>query len=54
MADVSATGARLVVDKEIAIPSDIILVLSKGGKVSRRCKVTQRSDSNLDVEFDFS
>jgi hypothetical protein len=53
MADVSATGARLVIDAEIEIPSDIILVLSKGGKVSRRCRVTRRSDVDVGVEFDF-
>ena len=56
MRDISATGARLQVDRaqsEAAdeLPSEFILTISKSGNVFRRCKVVWRRNDELGVQF---
>jgi hypothetical protein len=49
--DISETGAQLTLASTDNIPDKIILVLSKGGKVRRQCKVVWRAKNRIGVEF---
>jgi hypothetical protein len=51
--DVSDSGARIAMGPaELAmVPSEFILVLTKGAGVHRRCRVVWRADKELGVRF---
>jgi hypothetical protein len=51
--DVSASGARLsMAPRQLAkLPEDFILVLAKGGKVYRRCRIVWRGEEEVGVRF---
>jgi PilZ domain len=51
MMDVSAQGAKLVVQGEIEIPDEFVLLLTRGGKVRRQCKVAWRKEDEIGVKF---
>lgn len=51
MLDVSANGAKIKLQVKDELPGEFILLLSKGGKVSRRCKVAWRTDTEIGVQF---
>jgi len=53
MLDVSATGAKIKLQMEDQVPDEFILLLSKGGKVSRRCKVSRKEGAIIAVQFVF-
>ena len=54
MADVSATGAKLILHGPTEVPDEFVLVLSNTGKVRRRCKVIRRSETVIGVTFVFT
>ena len=54
MADVSATGAKLILQGPTEVPDEFILVLSSTGKVRRHCKVVRRSETVIGVIFVFT
>jgi hypothetical protein len=51
--DVSDSGARLAMapDELAIVPSEFILVLTKGASVHRHCRVVWRADKELGVRF---
>jgi hypothetical protein len=51
MLDVSANGAKIKLQVGDQVPDKFILVLSKGGKVSRLCKVSWRKETEIGVQF---
>jgi hypothetical protein len=53
MADVSATGAKLVLHTEGEVPDRFDLLLSQNGKVRRQCIVARRNGKEIGVRFDF-
>lgn len=52
--NISATGAKLVVAKPAAVPDKFVLLLSKGGKVRRLCRVRWRTENAIGVHFDLA
>jgi hypothetical protein len=51
MADVSSSGARLIVKTPTEVPDEFNLLLSRNGSVRRRCKVMRRSEGEVGVQF---
>jgi hypothetical protein len=51
MVDVSATGARLVLDKADPLPKRFVLVLSHNGDLRRFCSVAWQSETTVGVQF---
>jgi PilZ domain len=51
MLDVSANGAKIKLQVGDQVPDEFILLLSKGGKVSRQCKVSWRRETEIGVQF---
>jgi PilZ domain len=49
--DVSAGGAKINHEAGVHLPDEFILVLAKGGKVSRRCKVSWRTETEIGIQF---
>lgn len=49
--DISASGARLGLKSVADIPKEFVLVLSKPGRVLRRCKVVRSAANVLGVTF---
>ena len=45
--DVSEAGVRITIDSPASVPYEFFLVLSKDGKVRRRCRVIWRSDEQI-------
>jgi PilZ domain-containing protein len=54
LVNVSATGAKLVVEFPDKIPDSFILMLSRNGGVRRVCDVKWRSGSSIGVKFSLS
>jgi hypothetical protein len=52
MIDVSATGAKLVLQAPAEVPDEFIVLLSKHASVRRKCKTAWRSGTNIGVQFD--
>ena len=50
MADVSAGGARLE-QATAEVPQQFVLVLSRDGRLRRRCQVTWQSGATIGVRF---
>jgi hypothetical protein len=51
MADLSATGARLLVKQPATLPDEFILLLSHTGQLRRKCSVTWRAETEVGVKF---
>jgi PilZ domain len=52
MVDVSASGARLKLSTEVALPSEFTLLLSKfNGNMCRRCAVVWRNQIHAGIRF---
>jgi hypothetical protein len=51
MMDLSVSGARLKVDPGTELPSQFILVLSRDGRLNRRCQTMWRDQDMLGVQF---
>jgi hypothetical protein len=51
MLDVSANGAKIQLQLAGQVPDEFILLLSKSGKVRRRCKVSRRTETEIGVQF---
>jgi hypothetical protein len=49
--DISDTGARLGLLATEGIPEEFVLILSKAGKVLRRCRVVRSTATELGVSF---
>jgi hypothetical protein len=49
--DISEDGVRITVDAPHGVPFEFFLVLSKDGKVRRRCRVVWRSDEQIGARF---
>jgi hypothetical protein len=54
MLDVSATGARLRLDRTSELPNEFILLLTKDGRVRRRCQIVWRSADIVGIRFVFA
>jgi hypothetical protein len=54
LADISRTGARLVLDANAELPDSFVLVLSRTGGARRRCRVVWRAGLTMGVEFTHS
>jgi hypothetical protein len=51
VADVSATGAKLLLEGSPDVSDEFVLILSRGGAVRRHCRVVRRIGSTLGVRF---
>jgi hypothetical protein len=51
MKDVSAGGAKLVHSFSDELPQELLLSLSRDGKVRRRCQVAWRAKDQIGVRF---
>ena len=51
MANVSASGAKLLLPPSVDVPDSFALILAKNGGVRRACEVTWRSDQSVGVKF---
>jgi hypothetical protein len=49
--DISDAGVRLNIETPRNVPFEFSLVLSKDGKISRRCRVVWRSDDQIGARF---
>ena len=51
IADISETGARLVLAKECELPERFILLLTRRGEARRLCRLVWRNGLSAGVEF---
>jgi hypothetical protein len=51
IADISASGARLLLDGEEDIPDRFVLLLTPAGGARRHCRVVWRRELTIGVEF---
>jgi hypothetical protein len=51
VADVSQTGARIVLEADGELPDRFILLLARNGAPRRRCRVVWRNGTTVGVEF---
>ena len=51
IADISETGARIVLESKRELPERFILLLSRGGEARRHCRVVWRNGLAVGVEF---
>ena len=51
IADISETGARIVLECECELPERFILLLTPSGKARRHCRLVWRNGSAAGVEF---
>ena len=49
--DVSEAGVRITIDTPRSVPQEFFLVLSRDGKVRRRCRVVWRSNEQVGACF---
>jgi hypothetical protein len=49
--DISATGARIVLQSECELPERFILLLTRGGEARRHCRLVWRDGLAAGVEF---
>ena len=49
--DVSASGAKLVIEKGINVPDEFVLILSRNAGVQRYCEVMWRAAKSIGVRF---
>jgi len=51
IADISATGARIVLEAECELPERFILLLTPSGEARRHCRLVWRNGLAVGVEF---
>jgi PilZ domain len=51
LADLSAVGARLIVQSPADLPDEFSLILSRDGQLRRKCTVDWRSEKAVGVRF---
>jgi hypothetical protein len=51
IADISETGARLVLQSECELPDRFVLLLTRNGVAKRFCRVVWRDGASIGVEF---
>jgi hypothetical protein len=51
IADISETGARLLLESDSELPDRFILLLSRNGEARRKCRVVWRDGLVVGVEF---
>ena len=51
ISDISATGARIVLEAECELPERFILLLTRSGDARRLCRMVWREGLTLGVEF---
>ena len=51
IADISATGARIVLQSACELPERFILLLTRGGEARRHCRLVWRDGLAAGVEF---
>ena len=51
MVDVSATGARLLLEKPDPLPKQFFLLLSHNGDLRRRCSVAWQTGTTVGIQF---
>jgi PilZ domain-containing protein len=51
MVDVSASGARLKLNATSEVPDEFTLVLSREGRVRRRCQIVWRREDMMGIRF---
>jgi hypothetical protein len=51
MLDLSDAGAKLKVEAETQLPSTFILVMSRDGRLNRKCRAAWRKKDVLGVQF---
>ncbi len=49
--DVSARGARIMVETVAEIPEEFVLILSERGRPRRQCQVVWRDEAEIGVRF---
>ena len=49
--DISALGARVIVDRAAIVPEQFVLSLTANDQVARQCRVIWRSQTHVGVEF---
>jgi hypothetical protein len=49
--DMSATGARLEPKRQVEVPDEFLLVLSRDARIVRHCKAVWRADGQIGVRF---
>ncbi len=49
--DMSATGARLEPKRQVQVPDEFLLVLSRDARIVRRCKTVWRNGDQIGVRF---
>src|SRR5690348_12658159 len=51
MADVSASGAKLMIEAGIKVPDRFVLALARNAGVRRQCEVVWRAATSIGVRF---
>jgi hypothetical protein len=51
IADISETGARIVLQEERELPERFILLLTRNGDARRHCRLVWRDGTTVGVEF---
>jgi hypothetical protein len=51
IADISETGARLLLESDSELPDRFLLLLSRNGDARRKCRVVWRNGLAIGVEF---
>jgi len=51
IADISESGARLVLEADCNLPERFILLLTRGGEARRHCRLVWRKGLNVGVTF---
>ena len=51
IADISETGARIVLATECELPDRFVLLLTRAGEARRYCRLVWRDGLNVGVEF---
>ena len=51
MTNVSAKGAKLVIEAGIAVPDEFVLTLARNAGVRRNCDVVWRAPTSIGVRF---
>ena len=49
--DISVSGARICVLKDVRLPDEFLLLLTRDGRVRRSCRKVWRDEAYIGVEF---
>jgi methyl-accepting chemotaxis protein len=51
IADISETGARIILTQDCELPDQFVLLLSRGGQARRKCRLVWRDGLAIGVAF---